>query len=118
MLSKINRLKKRYQFNYVYKAGNHFSGRFMVLYTTTSKTKSIKVGFAVTKKLGKAFQRNLIKRRLREVVRVQLPNLKQNYNIIVVAKEGILDATHENLEVEFVNLLKKADLFKNDEKNI
>lgn len=118
MLKKINRLKKRYQFNYVYKAGNHFSGKNMVLYTTTSKTKSIKVGFSVTKKIGKAFKRNLVKRRLREIVRKQLPNLKQNYNIIVVAKDCIYDATFQNLEVEFVNLLKKADLFISDEKSI
>lgn len=118
MLSRINRLKKRYQFNYVYKAGEHFSGKNIVLYATTSKTKSIKVGFAVTKKIGKAFKRNLVKRRLREIVRKQLPNLKQNYNIIVVAKESICDATFENLEVEFVNLLKKANLFISDEKNI
>ena len=44
MLKKVNRLRKRYQFSYVYKAGEHFSGRAMVLYKTTSKTKDIKVG--------------------------------------------------------------------------
>lgn len=117
MLKRVNRLKKRYQFNYVYKAGEHFSGRAMVLYKTSSKTKDIKVGFAVTKKIGHATKRNLVRRRLREIVKKQLPNLKQNYNIIVVAKESITDFDFSYLEKEFVGLLEKADLFK-DEKSV
>ncbi len=115
MLKRVNRLKKRYQFNYVYKAGEHFSGKAMVLYTTPSKTKNIKVGFAVTKKIGHATKRNLVRRRLREIVKKQLPNLKQNYNIIVVAKEGITEFGFSFLENEFVSLIKKAELNKNED---
>ena len=118
MLSKVNRLKKRYQFNYIYKNGTHFSSSALVLYVVTSRTKSIKVGFAVTKKLGKAVVRNTIKRRLREIVRNQLPNLKQNYNIIIVAKEQIIETEFINLEKQILNLLKKADLLNYDEENI
>ena len=117
MLKKVNRLKKRYQYAYVYKAGEHFSGKSVVLYTTPSKTKCIKVGFAVTKKIGHAVKRNLFRRRLREIMRKQLPNLKQNYNIIVVAREQIVNFEFKFVENEIVNLLKKADLFK-DEKSI
>ena len=116
MLNRINRLKKRYQFNYVYKSGEHFSSEHIVLYVVPSKTKSIKVGFAVTKKVGHAVVRNKIRRRLREIVRIHLPNLKQSYNIIVVAKENIVDANFEQLGFEMNKLLKKANLF--NEENI
>ena len=118
MLKRINRLRKRYQYQYIYKSGNFVSEKAVTLHFTTAKTKVIKVGFAVTKKVGGAVQRNLIRRRLREIMRKQLPNLKQNYNIIVVAKESILTVDFENLSKQIVNLLKKADLFKNDEENI
>ena len=111
MLKRVNRLKKRYQFNYVYKSGEHFSSEHLVLYVSSSKTKSIKVGFAVTKKVGHAVVRNKIRRRLREIVQKQLPNLKQNYNIIVVAKENIAGASFEKLSIEMNKLLKKANLF-------
>lgn len=111
MLKRVNRLKKRYQFNYVYKSGEHFSCEHLVLYVSSSKTKSIKVGFAVTKKVGHAVVRNKIRRRLREIVQKQLPNLKQNYNIIVVAKENIAGASFEKLSIEMNKLLKKANLF-------
>ena len=117
MLSKVNRLKKRYQFNYISKNGTHLSTSAMVLYFLPSKTRSIKVGFAVTKKIGKATVRNLVKRRLREIVRKSLPNLKQNYNIIVVARENILNFSFEELSNQYLNLIKKADILKDNEEN-
>ena len=114
MLKRVNRLKKRYQFNYVYKSGEHYSGEHIVLYTASSKTKNIKVGLAVTKKVGHAVVRNKIRRRLREIIKKQLPNLKQNYNIIVVARENVTEASFEQLNLEFDKLIKKAKL-KNEE---
>ena len=117
MLSKVNRLKKRYQFNYVYKNGTHFSSSALVLYVTPSRTKSIKVGFSVTKKIGKAVQRNAVRRRLREIVQKQLPNFKQNYNIILVARDNISNFSFESLSKQFLDLAKKAELLLEDEKN-
>lgn len=116
MLNRVNRLKKRYQFNYVYKNGTHFSSSALVLYVASSKTKSIKVGFAVTKKLGKAVERNKIRRRLREIVRNYLPNLKQNYTIIIVAKDNVSEFSFEELSNQFLNLATKADIVIKDEK--
>lgn len=115
MLKRNNRLKKRYQFNYVYKSGEHFSGEHVVLYFVSSKTKSVKIGFAVTKKVGHAVVRNKVRRRLREIMQKHLPFIKQNYNIIVVAKDTITSATFQDLSSEIEKLIKKAKLFKDEE---
>jgi RNase P protein component len=40
-----------------------------------------------------------------------LPSLKQSYNIIVVAKDNVTDASFDKLTLEFNKLLKKANLF-------
>ena len=114
MLKKVNRLKKRYQFNYVYKQGSHFFGKSIILYVSSSKTKNIKVGFAINKKIGHAYKRNLIRRRLREVVYSEIPNLKQNYNIIVVAKENIENFSFDNIKNDFHKLIVKADLLNEE----
>ena len=118
MLKKINRLKKRYQYQYIYKAGTYISSKAVALHFVSSKTNNAKVGFAVTKKIGHAVVRNKTRRRLREILRKHLPSLKQNYNIIIVAKEQILETDFNSLENQIVNLLKKANLIKNDEENI
>ena len=112
MLRRENRLKKRYQYNYVYKHSKFYAGRFVVLYALTSKTKDIKAGFAVSKKVGGAVKRNLTRRRLREIIQKEIPSLKQNYNIIVLAKENILNATFAELQSEIRNLISKADLYE------
>ncbi len=111
MLKKENRLKKRYQFNYVYRAGTRFGSKHLTLFVTPSKTKNIKVGLAVTKKVGHATKRNLVKRRLREILFGQLPKLKQSYNIIVMAKETVTDCSFAELSSELMFLLKKSGLF-------
>ncbi len=118
MLNKNHRLRKKYQFAYVYKAGSFLSDKAVTLHYVSSKTKFAKVGFAVTKKIGHATERNLIRRRLREIMRKHLPNLKQNYNIIIVARESIFDFDFQSLEKQIFNLLKRANLLNNDEKNI
>ena len=117
MLNRLNRLKKRYQFNYVYKSGEFYSQEHICLHAVSSKTKNIKVGFAVTKKVGHAVVRNRVRRQLREILQKQIPSLKQNYNIIVVAKENITQTNFQTLSNEMEKLLKKANLFK-DEENI
>ena len=114
MLKRINRLKKRYQFNYVYKSGEHYSGEHIVLYVASSKTKNIKVGLAVTKKVGHAVVRNKVRRRLREIIKKQVPNLKQNNNIIIVARDNINEASFEKLSNEFLKLIKKANLINEE----
>lgn len=115
MLKRENRLKKRYQYNYVYRAGSKASGNAITLFASASKTKNIKVGFSVTKKVGKATRRNLARRRLREIVQKQLPKLKQNFNIIVVAHENILSFDFATISNEFEKLVKKLGLYKNEE---
>ena len=114
MLRRENRLKKKYQYNYIYKYAKFYPGKCMVLYALPSNTRNIKVGFAVGKKVGGAVQRNLTRRRLREIVRKYIPSLKQNYNIIVLAKENILQTTFAEQEIDFKNLLDKAELIDNE----
>lgn len=115
MLKRVNRLRKRYQFNYVYKAGTHFSSDNLVLYLTPSKTKHIKVGIAVTKKIGHAVVRNRVRRQIRELIGALIPQLKQNCNIIIVAKNNITQASFAELSAQLNKLVKKADLFANEE---
>lgn len=114
MLRRENRLKKRYQYNYVYKHAKFYSGKCMVLYALPSKTNNIKVGFAISKKIGGAVQRNLCRRRLREIVRKYIPLLKQSYNIIVLAKGNISETQFSEQELDFKNLITKAELIDHE----
>ncbi len=114
MYSKQYRLKKKYQFNYVYRAGRSFGGKFVVVYAAPSKNKNVKLGVSVSKKVGGAVVRNRIKRRITEILRSQISYLNKNYNIIVVARSSAADAKFESLRADLLNLLKKANLYRAD----
>ena len=117
MLSKQFRLKKKYQFNYVYRVGKSLGGKLMVIYYTTSKNTVIKVGISVNKKIGHAVVRNRTKRRIREAVYPNLTKLKTNFNLVIIAKNAIVDAPFNAIESELKYLLKKANLYENTEKS-
>lgn len=110
MLKSDNRLKKRKEFAYLYKNGiaKHTSHLTSVYLPT--KYRTIKIGFSVAKKIGKAHTRNLVKRRLRAIVREVVQTLPNNYNVVFIAKAGIENLTFAEIKDQVNVLISKMDL--------
>ena len=109
MLKKINRLKKRKEFAYIYKKGTRIYSPNLTLVKIDSKLPFCKIGFSVNNKIGKAVIRNKIKRRLREIIKPLIPQIK-NCNLILVAKPNITELDFQQLKNETINLLKKGKI--------
>ena len=78
------RLKKQKDFDLVFKKGNRvYSKSLTVLFL---KNESLKVGISLSKKHGKAFKRNKIKRLLRACVRKYISSFNDNYYIVLLPK--------------------------------
>lgn len=103
------RLQKNKQFQYVYRRGKSAACRELVL--IHAKGQGLKVGFSVSKKVGKAVVRNKVKRRLRECFRPHLPNLKPGL-YVVVARPAAASAEYAALSKSLAYLLKKLELHK------
>ena len=117
MLSKEFRLKKKYQFNYVYRTGKSVGAKLLILYFCPSKNANVKVGISVSKKIGGAIVRNKTKRRIREAIMPYLKSLKPNFNVVLIAKQTIVNASFDEIKSELNYLLKKANLKENNEKS-
>ena len=110
MLDKRNRLTKRKEFNYLYKNGRAQHTSHLTCVYLPTKHRSLKIGFTVTNKVGKAHLRNLIKRRLRAIVREFISTLPDNYNVVIIAKVGIDKITFAELRSEVYTLFERVNL--------
>lgn len=92
-----HRLKKNNQFNYIYKKGERKSSKNFTLFVVKSKYENYKIGYSISKRVGKANQRNLLKRRMREIVRTA--KLAQNgHNYILQARMGASELSFSEIE--------------------
>ena len=105
-------LKENYEFRRMYQKGASAVDRCMVVYCRKNKLGRNRYGFTVSVKLGGAVVRNRARRRLREVYRLHNPELKQGYDIILVARTRTVKASWQELNDTFVKLCRKLELLE------
>ena len=111
MLPRAYRLSKNKHFQYVYRKGIRVNAPNMALVCVRcGPHKEIQVGFSVSKKVGNSVTRNLVKRRMREAIRVHLPGMKRGFRLVFVARPGIDTCRFDALVKEMCGLLRKAKL--------
>lgn len=104
-------LKLNHIFQRLYRTGGQANG-YLVLYARRNRTAANRVGITVSKKLGKANVRNRIRRRLREVYRLNEDKFQCGWDIVVVARTRAIRAPFEVLTENYLALAKKAGILK------
>lgn len=112
MLSKKFRLTKSGSFSYVYRKGQIKSDKLITLTYVLSKG-APRVGFSVPNKVGKAVKRNLVKRRMRAIMRAEILKVA-SAQIVFSAKLGATDLSFAQIKSVMLMLLKSSKLVKND----
>ena len=101
-----NTIKENRDFVYAYRKGKKFVSPYFIVYATGNKLSVNKLGITVSKAIGKAHSRNRAKRLIREAYRLCNFSSLIGYNIVVVARESILDAPIEKICMHMLNVLK------------
>lgn len=95
------RLLRHADFERVYKQGRrHFAAHMTVFYLPRAEATSLRVGFTVSRVLGGAVDRNRMKRRLREAVRLQRPGNFAAVDIVINPKKSLLKADFAEIQRE------------------
>jgi ribonuclease P protein component len=68
----------------------------------------VRVGFSVSKKVGKATVRNRVKRRMREAVRSRLSAVRPGHDLLFVARPAAAGATFLQLGESVEYLLRRT----------
>jgi len=109
-----HRLCKHADYQIVYKAGRKQFGKQMAYFHAArpadrrSATAGPRIGLTVPKALGKAVDRNRIKRRMREAVRAGLPLLSAPVDVILHPRRSVMDLDFVQLKREVATIFRSV----------
>jgi ribonuclease P protein component len=105
-------MKKRSDFQKVRETGRSKVGRFLVLSTLEDSTlPPLMVAFITTKKIGKAHDRNLVRRRLRSIVQHDLARITDPLRyLVLIARYNAVSASFSELQQDWAKLTARVGL--------
>ena len=104
-------LKLNHIFRRLYASSGH-ANSYLVFYARKNRTSANRVGVTVGKKLGCAVVRNRVRRRLREVYRLNEDRFLPGWDIVVVARSRCIKADFRKLTEAYLALAEKAGVLR------
>jgi len=104
-------LKRNHIFRRLYSTSGH-ANSYLVLYARKNHTATNRVGLTVSKKLGCAVVRNRVRRRLREVYRLNEDRFSPGWDVVVVARSRCVNADFSKLTQAYLSLAEKAGILE------
>ena len=104
-------LKLNHIFRRLYATSGQANG-YLVLYARPNRLGINRVGITVGKKLGHAVVRNRVRRRLREVYRINEDKFTSGWDIVVVARSRCIYADFRKLTDAYLSLAEKAGILQ------
>ena len=106
-------LKLNHIFRRLYATTGHANG-YLVLYARKNRMNTNRVGVTVGKKLGHAVVRNRVRRRLREVYRLNEDKFLPGFDIVVVARSRCIQADFQKITAAYLSLAQQAGILKEE----
>ncbi|MGB4439677.1 MAG: ribonuclease P protein component [Sedimentibacter sp.] len=107
-------IKNNKEYKSVYNCKNSISDYNLVLFIKKNNYGYNRFGFTAAKKIKKAVSRNIIRRRLKEIVRLNEYNIKEGYDLIFMARVNATESDYKSLEKSYNKLIKRKNLYKGD----
>jgi ribonuclease P protein component len=112
-LIKIESLKKENDFKQVFNKGDVFGNKVFVMYYLKNGSEINRLGIIVSKKVSKkSVVRNKVKRRIKEAFCHNEHSFLKGYDIILIAKEAIIEVPFCSLEKSLKHLFYKKNLMR------
>ncbi len=106
----LSKLKKNWEFKRVYRYGRTVVSRNIVLYYCPNGTAYNRVGFSVSKKVGKSVVRNKIKRIYREAFLSIEERLARGFDFVLIARKPAVNVSFREACEELYILCRKGKL--------
>ena len=114
-MDKTVSLKENHLFRRAYNRGKTAADSRLALYVRRNGRKTNRLGLTVSTKLGCAVVRNRVRRRLREIYRLNEGSLSAGFDVVVVARVRAASSDYHQLEKSFLRLADKLGLLQKGE---
>lgn len=101
---KSARLLKRAEFRRVYDEGQRRNGSYFAVFFRANGLAETRLGITVPVRVGGAVLRNRVKRRLREIFRLNRERVSQGWDIVLNPREAAGRVPFRSLEKEMMRL--------------
>jgi ribonuclease P protein component len=109
--SRSARLSRASEFRLVKASGKSWTGKHLVLAILARKTEvASKIGIIATKRLGNAVCRNQVRRRIREIFRLNQHRIQKGFWLVTIARHSSAIATFDELERDWLRLTERASI--------
>ncbi len=105
-LSAAERIRRRPEFERVYKTGAKAHGRFMTVFVLPNGGAWPRLGVAATRKIGSSVDRSRAKRLAREIFRRHKTD--SALDIVVIPRREMLHARFENIATDYQATLQRS----------
>ncbi len=103
-------LRRKADFDALSRQGTARSNRLLVLRSLRTGGSATRVGLSTPRSLGGAVQRNLVRRRLRQVLREQIGTLGSGWDLLVVARPEAARVSHDELREAVRSLVERSGI--------
>src|SRR5436305_8609418 len=104
----MDRLRQRADFLAVASGPRASSAGFVVQSRARADEGPVRVGFTVSKKVGTATERNRVRRRLKEIVRLSAATgLPSGHDYVLIGRRAALSLPFEQLSEDFKRALRR-----------
>ncbi len=104
-LGPAERIRRRADFEQIYKHGAKVGGRFMTIFLLRNGRTMSRLGIAATRKLGGAVVRNRAKRLVRDIYRRHKPG--PGLDLVVVPRREFLNVELARLEADYQSIVSR-----------
>ena len=109
-MNRESRLRERERFEQIRRQGSCWTDRLIVLCALPNGLARSRFGFSVSRRVGNAVVRNRLKRRLREIVRLQREGIAVGWDVVFIARPPVARADYREIERAAARLLRQAGL--------
>ena len=104
------RVRSRADYLKIQRSGRKLGGRYLIILSMDNGLPAARFGITVSRKTGNAVTRNRVKRRIRELQRLNRDIVVPGKDIVVIATREASEATFEKMKMEYADLIKRAGL--------